>query len=518
MRNKGFNENSSFRLIKVTIFDHKYLNNISLDFLNHSNKNYNFEEPFSSLIIGPNGTGKSQLLRVIIDIFRDLAYQKYREKKKNITKYRYILEYELNGRKYTVRNDSNKKTFIVDGEHIGIHDLILPEKILASSFMLNDAFLFVDNEKNKPKKRFYEYLGIRGSSGTAGTRGYLKKTVECVINSSDDLTFINNLKSILKFLNLQPYFNIYFKTRFNKYFFNVEITESVFESFFKDWKRFRPNRKTEPYSINFYNKLSQEEIKELVAFINRSQNRIKPFSRHSKKRTAHILDYNIIMNDTNPSKKTIEDFNCIKKLMKLDILSYPRIKINKINRFGGINKRFDLEESSSGEYHFISAIIGILANIKPNSLILIDEPEISLHPNWQIKYVDFLKKVFSKYPSCHFIIATHSHFMVSDIKDSSSSMISLKRNPYGEIKPRTHDENTYGWTAEDILYNIFEVPTVRNFYLADKVGDILSLISKEEQNIDEIKKHVSELKNIHLELKDIDPLKQIIEKLVERFG
>jgi hypothetical protein len=28
------------------------------------------------------------------------------------------------------------------------------------------------------------------------------------------------------------------------------------------------------------------------------------------------------------------------------------------------------------------------------NIVLIDEPEISLHPNWQLKILDFYKKIF----------------------------------------------------------------------------------------------------------------------------
>ena len=67
----------------------------------------------------------------------------------------------------------------------------------------------------------------------------------------------------------------------------------------------------------------------------------------------------------------------------------------------------------------------IFNNISRNSIVLIDEPEISLHPNWQIKYISFLKKVFAEYNSCHFIIASHSHYMVSDLNPENSSLITV---------------------------------------------------------------------------------------------
>ena len=495
-----------FRIIRLQINNHDYLNTINLQFQNEIN-NSNVVEPFTNLIIGANGTGKSQILRIIADIFRELEYQKYREKKLKIKRLNYVLEYQINNSVFRVESKGkSKKDIFKNNQHSDIFHLILPERLIVSSFMLNDKFLFIDNSKKQTKKIFYEYGGIRSTSTTSRTRTYLKRIIENIVESSTDLRFLDNLEFILEFLELKPFFNIFFHPRFRPYFFKGEISSEEFTSFFKDWKKHRPNRKTEPYSIPYFNKLNKKEIKKLVSFINRSQKKI------TKEDRSYWFEYNILTKKISDNTQLIEDFKCIKKLMKLDLLSYPGIEVQKLD------EKFNLSESSSGEYHFISTIVGILAKIKDNSLVLIDEPEISLHPNWQIRYVNYLKKIFANYPSCQFIIATHSHFMVSDLKKESSSIISLKKEENGGIKAYTHPENTYGWSTEDILLNIFEVTTVRNYYLADKIGNILTLISDKDQNINEIKTKVRELKKIKTQLKEIDPLKEIMDKLFKKFG
>ena len=65
------------------------------------------------------------------------------------------------------------------------------------------------------------------------------------------------------------------------------------------------------------------------------------------------------------------------------------------------------EELSSGEQHFIVQTITLLIKAKPGSLVLIDEPELSYHPAWQMDYLKNLKRIaeIGKY---QFILATHS--------------------------------------------------------------------------------------------------------------
>lgn len=65
------------------------------------------------------------------------------------------------------------------------------------------------------------------------------------------------------------------------------------------------------------------------------------------------------------------------------------------------------EELSSGEQHFIIQLITLLMKAEPNSLILIDEPELSYHPAWQMDYLKNLKRI-AEIGQYQFILATHS--------------------------------------------------------------------------------------------------------------
>lgn len=50
-------------------------------------------------------------------------------------------------------------------------------------------------------------------------------------------------------------------------------------------------------------------------------------------------------------------------------------------------KYFHLTEASSGELSLIFNLLSIAGEIENESLILIDEPEISLHPEWQSNFI-----------------------------------------------------------------------------------------------------------------------------------
>ena len=80
------------------------------------------------------------------------------------------------------------------------------------------------------------------------------------------------------------------------------------------------------------------------------------------------------------------------------------------------NLRIDLDSLSSGEQHELVLIYGLLFQVSPQSLVLIDEPELSLHVTWQKA---FLTELFAIIKSVNFdvLIATHSPFIVGDRLD-----------------------------------------------------------------------------------------------------
>lgn len=69
---------------------------------------------------------------------------------------------------------------------------------------------------------------------------------------------------------------------------------------------------------------------------------------------------------------------------------------------------------SSGEQNRISMALKILANATPNLIILIDEPELSLHMQWQAEFHNFLCDVTDGLSHYHIVIATHSPVIVSE--------------------------------------------------------------------------------------------------------
>lgn len=84
--------------------------------------------------------------------------------------------------------------------------------------------------------------------------------------------------------------------------------------------------------------------------------------------------------------------------------------------FGPDGKSIPIAALSSGEQHEIVLLYDLLFKVKPNTLVLIDEPELSLHINWQKGFMDDLFEII-RVAQFDVLMATHSPYIVGDRSD-----------------------------------------------------------------------------------------------------
>jgi predicted ATPase len=87
-----------------------------------------------------------------------------------------------------------------------------------------------------------------------------------------------------------------------------------------------------------------------------------------------------------------------------------------------------LDTFSTGEKQIIYRVGHLLKDLGNlnEALVLIDEPETSLHPKWQKKYIQFLMDVFTGL-DIQFVIATHSPYILQGLRDGKSVCYKIDR-------------------------------------------------------------------------------------------
>ena len=194
-------------------------------------------------------------------------------------------------------------------------------------------------------------------------------------------------------------------------------------------------------------------------------------------------------------KKVFDEINEIFENLNIDV------KVEDISQDGrnitlftnSAGDKFDINELSSGEKQLFLRTLAIKMLNPENSIILIDEPELSLHPKWQQKIVDVYRKIGE---NNQIIIATHSPHILGSVK--KENIMLLDKDEDGKIVVKTGDKlyDSYGQPTERILEDIMGLKTTRNQEIFDRLKKIREMVNENKYETDEFKKDYTELKNL----------------------
>jgi predicted ATP-binding protein involved in virulence len=159
------------------------------------------------------------------------------------------------------------------------------------------------------------------------------------------------------------------------------------------------------------------------------------------------------------------------------------------------NQDFKLEQLSDGEKMLLMLVTDLarrLAIANPGlgvealhgkGIVLIDEIDLHLHPQWQRLVIPGLTRTF---PNCQFIVTTHSPQVLSKVK--KENVFILENYKLVEITP-----HTYGKDSNSILYELMDVKA-RPVEVQEKIDACFALI--DEEKIEEAKLKLQELADL----------------------
>lgn len=87
--------------------------------------------------------------------------------------------------------------------------------------------------------------------------------------------------------------------------------------------------------------------------------------------------------------------------------------------------------------------------LKQSAIVLVDEIDLHLHPEWQRKIIQFLK---TQFPKTQFIVTTHSPLIIQSMDDIN--LVLLEKEDDHVIIKQPDLKNYQGWTVEEILSDL----------------------------------------------------------------
>mgnify|MGYP006252345175 FL=1 len=86
------------------------------------------------------------------------------------------------------------------------------------------------------------------------------------------------------------------------------------------------------------------------------------------------------------------------------------------------------------------------------AVVLIDELDLHLHPEWQRKIIGFLSNLF---PKVQFIVTAHSPLILQSADEIN--LVMLKKQGDGVVIEQPKIPTFKGWTVEEILSELMEL-------------------------------------------------------------
>lgn len=195
---------------------------------------------------------------------------------------------------------------------------------------------------------------------------------------------------------------------------------------------------------------------------------------------------------------------------RLEIISHLRdgglsIQTLSVERKGST---YTLADLSSGERAYMIALFGAMFCVRPQALVLFDEPENSLHPAWQKSIIPDFQEVFKRRKvRVTTVLATHSPLVAS----SSANELTYTCNLPNEQAWHTSDLN--GKTSDTALKEQFDVYSSRSPDVVRLVQRILKYIAKGDLSSAELQSSIDLLMSYRLTPKQGDPMYNILKTL-----
>lgn len=147
-------------------------------------------------------------------------------------------------------------------------------------------------------------------------------------------------------------------------------------------------------------------------------------------------------------------------------IKFSKITTNQSGKsiaFIKYGKEINIDDLSTGEQQIVFRGTQLLKNSKSiyGGVVLVDEPELSMHPKWQHKILDFYRNLFMDNGNqmVQLFIATHSEEVIKSSLEDKDTLVIVLNNNNGTIAPRRVDAPIIlpSMTSAEINYLAFGI-------------------------------------------------------------
>lgn len=472
------------RVDKLYIKKFKNLKEFYIDFC---------EQELTSVLIGRNGSGKSNIIEALVIIFRDLDLN-------NPASFGYRINYICNNHDIQISAKAKKKPYFIEvnGEKVPLSRLQSVDENGTKIYLPKHVFAYYSGPSNrlekhfdKHQKRFYDDL-LDGKENTLRPFFYARLIHSHFVLLSFFSFFDEKAKEFLKqyldIIELESVLFVLKKPYWDKKKQGYKIEEfwgakGVVKDFLKDLYKYAlaPIKETVSISDGFSTK--KQEVTYLY---------LKNESRLGEFAGKYI--------------NNIEFFKNLESTYISDLINEVKIRVVKSD-----GTKITFRELSEGEQQLIT-VLGLLKFTKNDeSLFLLDEPDTHLNPAWKFEYLQLLKEVVGDSETSQVIISTHDPIVIGGLRREQVTIFTRYEDGISTKNPEL-DPKGMG-VAALLTSELFGLTTTLDPETQRKIDQKRELMFKQDKTPEDIAK----IKRLADELGSLDYTKTIRDPLYDKF-
>lgn len=189
-----------------------------------------------------------------------------------------------------------------------------------------------------------------------------------------------------------------------------------------------------------------------------------------------------------------ELFKMLESTLLSEIISEVSIRV-KVSRS---DTPLTFRELSEGEQQLLT-VLGLLKFTGgKDSLFLLDEPDTHLNPSWAVKYLSFLRKFVPNHETSHLLMVTHHPLAIAELEKQQVQV--MWSNSDNQIFAKEPDESPRGMGINLILRSdMFGLRTTLDDMTQEKLDSRNRLASKETLSLERIQREVNHPPETELE-------------------
>ncbi|MEG4025494.1 AAA family ATPase [Microcoleus sp. S13C4] len=363
------------------------------------------------MLVGPNGGGKSNFLDILLIILKRF----------------FLHSYSVNDMGIGVGEIQRLASFDPAENHLDKFSADASESQIEITFKVDAQDIKNIATINQYKKQIklalghYRILYLSGSiideveNWKLGELAENQELVYCIVNNVLEEPFLNSRELIyLKFLNYYELFSILIQKAIDLEFLPLDTRFSPKYVYFSPYRGGDTLFQVSLAGENYYNLLSNYSsatsrsttslIKLASIYFAQKRRKYETLAKTEGYEKYWDADEEVKL-VTKHLKKLGYSWNVELKNANSNTYEIILLKIQE-------NTRFSLHQASSGEKEILNFLLGIFAfNIK-NGLIIVDEPEVHLHPKWQSLLLDLFFDL-ANLTQNQFIFSTHSPIFIN---------------------------------------------------------------------------------------------------------